>query len=209
MSRRDLPARGLTLIEIMVASAVFALLSLLSLSLFLPAQRVSSEANQQMDFDREARRFLAELRGELRNSGRGDDGSARFTVSSDSVGDRIVFRQRLGPGDALDTTRASADPGWSTEITWRLEEAGTLTGSAGPETYYSLVREQDGQRSIRLQYVREFDLEHLAPGGAGADAIALEFTLIRPFPYATGGASRDLVRRTYTDRIQLLNRGTP
>lgn len=196
-------SRAMTLLETVVAMAVLSVLAALMASAFLPAQRMTAETTVYLDMDRDARRLLDRLRRDLRSSGFKADGTQQFSLAPS--GEQLSLRRRLGPGAADDTTSAAPTPGWSTEIEWELVADGTWSSVPGALTRYALRRSQDGAALDVVSGAQALSLVHDESGGVGADTIVVTLTLARPFPYPSGGVPT-LVSRTYTDRVQLLNR---
>jgi prepilin-type N-terminal cleavage/methylation domain-containing protein len=195
--------RGMTLIEIMVGSAVLAVIAVVLLSTVIPLTRFSADTTVALDMEQRARAFFGQLRPELRQSGFaagvapiGPNGAmyllADTAIDADVLPDKLSFRRRTGP----------ADNAWSNTIVIRLdnspgrlsivrEELDPATGNAVRPMVVLQTGDIDG-----LEF-KEFD-----------GSLEVTLRLARANPNRGLGNEATILRRVYVDRIQLMNRSS-
>ncbi|MCO5165362.1 MAG: hypothetical protein M9894_03215 [Planctomycetes bacterium] len=192
---------GLTLLEVVVGSAILALLALVVMSATVPLSKVSSEAAIAHEMDRTASRVLADLRRELRQSG-WQGGAAQF--GQDAINGeaaviagtkKLTFRRRLG----INTTD------WSGDVVYERVAVGSYTGvpaTLSPSVRYRLRRAQGGQVTVLAENVYDVNFSMTT----GSRSILIELVLLRPNPDWRGGTTPPppIVRR-YRESVQLMN----
>lgn len=193
---------GLTMVEVMVSSAILAVLALIVMTATVPLSKVSSEAAVAQDMDRTAARVMAELRRELRQSGYlGTD--ARFGETAlNQEGEilngssQLMFQMRMGPDDT----------DWSSTVSVALAPGSpsTYTGvpaSVSPNTRNRLMRQQNGLATVLAEDV--YQLGFLM--NSGEEFLQVTLVLLRPNPNWTGGTPPPPIVRRYVERIELMN----
>lgn len=199
MKTRRLRTQGLTLVEVAVSSAILALLALALMSATIPLSNTSREQATSIDLDRDAGKFMAELRRELRQSGVQVNGVARVRVRTvTATNDTLDFYIRTGPLD--------------TNANWRPDEGGNALWTA-PISYRCPVSTQAaGRRKItRTDSNLTSDLIDNVQSvvytlATNSKSVTVTLTLVRKGIKATtaGAAPADIVR-VYTDQIELMN----
>lgn len=193
---------GLTLIEVMVASAILSLLALVLMSATVPLSRVSSEAAIAQDMDRTAARVLAQLRRELRQTGWLNTAARFGETALDQEGEilngsnQLMFQMRTGPADAdwtstVTIARAAGSPG-----SYR-----GVPSTLSPNARYRVTRAQNGLETVLAEDV--YDLSFLM--NSGEEFIQVTLVLLRPDPNWTGGTPPPPIIRRYVERIELMN----
>lgn len=150
--------RSLTLIEIIVASVILAMVSLVSMTLMAVLQRSNAVVAKNVDVARDARRVVGDIARDLRQTGFAYDETFQtnyeyapivaadasavtrpgfgFSILGDTAAGALpvlAFRKRTGFQDDLD-----AD--WNEFIEYEVVTDGTFTGVQGNPTRYALQR---------------------------------------------------------------------
>lgn len=199
-------AAGYTLIEIMISFVILVVLMLVITSAFLPLERATSRSNVDLDLDRTSRRVLAEIRRELRQSGKGGavekltvpaDGATITTAAPPTAAgavDLLVYSMRTGPDPTTD---------WRGPITIRAVPDGTFANvPANSVNRYRLERVEGPQTVVIAKNVSRVTTQR--PAGGKTVIITLE--LSRPDPHRVDAATvPNPITQTHTDQIQFLN----
>jgi prepilin-type N-terminal cleavage/methylation domain-containing protein len=202
--RKRLGSRaGLSLIEVMVSSAILAGLALVLMAANVPLSKTSSEMGLAFEMDRSAARFLAELRRELRQSGYNYTSAlgnvSTITVSTGTLTNSdLAYRRRLSFGSDLTVN-------WTPVRTLALQ-ASTLGNFMGGTSRYH-VRRTD-INSVVLDHVKKLEFT-LVPGiDSYFCAVDVDLTLARANPNWRGTATtaRALITRNYKETIEFLNK---
>lgn len=188
------PRAGMTLLEVVISSAILSGLALVVMFAMLPLTSASSEQGAFLDMDRSATKFLTELRRELRQSGRNGAtplfGGATFsplTLSTSGVvtnASGLWFRQRTGPST------------FSSDVVYRYV---TATGAQAPGV---VQRTTPGTLPLADTYSTVLgQVSGLTFNVATGDQVCVvRLTLQRT-------NNRGVVlQRTYTERIEMMNR---
>ncbi len=207
-------ARGVTLLEMVVSSAVLALLVLVVAGATIPLQRQAGETVLLVDQDERARRIMDPIRRELRQSGWNNDlvATPMFTIDPDgAAGDiaalttptvvtgaktLISFRVRTGLG-----TNA-----WGPPIKLVAERVGDFEAVPGTIPEYRLLRvaDMDGDGSDdALELARgisDMQIEH-----RGAQYVYVRVQLTDPDPRRLGDGVPEPLQRDFFDQIELFN----
>lgn len=179
---------GLTLIEVLASSVVLSVLALAIGSATQALQQGVAATSLSVDVQSDARRVLAEIRHELRQSGwEGSTNQVSSPVQGGVASAALTFRKRT----------ALADGGWSSEITYRVVADGTFSGVPGTPARFRLQRVQDGHAIGLARNVAAFQLTRQA----GSDTIQVTVTLMR----RGASSSAAPVRFTLVDQVQVLN----
>jgi prepilin-type N-terminal cleavage/methylation domain-containing protein len=197
---------GLTMIEVMVSSAILAGLALVLMAANVPLSKTSSEMGLAFEMDRSAARFLAEMRRELRQSGYNYITSNINTIelfdgtpTGDSKNSDLDYRRRLSFGSSLTTN-------WTPTRSLRLQ-ASTLGNFMGGTPRYH-VRRTD-INSVVLDHVKSLEFTLVAGTITGTFvAVDVDLTLARANPNWRGVATtaRALITRNYKESIEFLNK---
>jgi hypothetical protein len=177
--------RGLTLLEVVVSSALLAFIALVIMSATVPLSDASSESALAMDMDREASKFLTQLRRELRQSGFEANGTARIRVPTPSSVE--LYMRVAHDGDPAPWRPAG--PLWSTPISYALS-GGKITRTEGGLAMDVIANVSDVQYSLP----------------ANSNTIIITLTLTRKGTRAVAGGPPPDVVRTYRDQVEMLNR---
>lgn len=183
---------GLSLIEVMVSSAVLSMIALAIMSANAPLSRTASEAGVAFDMDRAAGKFLTQLRRELRQSGFNGTTS---TLSVDATTGALTFRMRGSFGSNLATN-------WDPPITYTLQSS-AHDGGTYPDgtTRFRVVRTQNGASWDAIDDVQSLTFTLVG----GADSVAVNLVLARTNPNWRGSGSPLIVRR-YGEAVEYLNK---
>lgn len=209
------PAReGMTLVEVVIATAVLAVLVTATMAAAWPLARATNAATLALDMDREARDFLAQLRREVRQSGWRDPGGAQFTTTPAVTGGPFAGETWLAETGSIDRDGDGATTGTSEVALQRqLALRMRLTESTWGEwiTYGSVP--DGGRRSVRrlrgspaATAIQTTALRNVADllfrevGGAIEVVLVLE----RNDPHAPAALGRT-IRRIYEERIDMQN----
>lgn len=181
MTRRRRSERaGLSLLEVVVSSALLAGIALIALSSAMPLTKASSGTATTLDLDRAAAQVLAELRRELRASGY-DRGTARFGENAPGDGGLALARPSI-----VFATRKDEDT-WSADVRW----------SHDPEK--EVVLRTAGSHPIELARHVESLTFQVRPGDRVCE---VDLVLSRADP--SDGTKR--ITRRYADRVEMMNR---
>lgn len=180
---------GLTLVEVVVSSAILSLIALAIMAANAPLSRAASEVGVAFDMDRSAAKFLTQLRRELRQSG---FNVSTNTISVDGTTGALTFRMRRSFGDDLATD-------WDPPITYRLEASPHGAYPDGSPRF-RLVRVQ-GVTSVALEDVQSCTFTLVT----GANSVAVNLVLARTNPNWRGSGSPLIVRR-YGEAVEYLNK---
>ena len=207
--RGSVSSRGLTLLEVLVATAILSGLILAVGAATIPMHRQVQTSSIQLDMDRAARRVLAELRRELRQSGNELGGGDMLTApapltatdpAAPAAVDLLTYRRRtgLGPGD------------WSAPITIRAVPDGTFKGTPAPTPRWALVRVQDlnGDGVAEQVHLLRDVLSFRAERPLNSRSVILRLELLTPDPLWKGGRASAPFVHVYEDQVELLNRGS-
>lgn len=175
---RSTGAHGLTLIEVMVSSAILALLALAILSATVPMSDGSAELGAAIDMDRDAAKFMTQLRRELRQSGYQ---GATVHAAVSGGGSTLTFEMRQDPST------------WSSSVVY------SVTAAAGRN---KIVRAQNGLTTDVILNVQS--VQYTLP--ANASSVGVTLTLVRRGVKALPGGTVPDIVRTYTDQIEMMNR---
>lgn len=184
---------GLTLVEVAITSTILALIALALLGATLPLSDASASQGVAFDMDREAGKFMAQVRRELTQSGFQPDGTARLRVlTTTTPGDTLEFYVRQGPD-------SSAAPWRPVGALW----VDPIRYSTAPGAVRNKIRRTEGGLTVDLIEGVESVQYTLPASGA---SLQVTLTLARRGTRATAaGVPADVVR-TYTDQIELMNR---
>lgn len=200
-SRRYHRRGGLTLVEVAVSIAILAMIALALMSATVPLTDASREQAIALDMDRQAGKFFAQLRRELRQSGQQADGADHvFSPASpfpsastgpSSVG--TVFQMRTGPEQS----------DWTSGVSYGLSASSPATFSGVPTTTsrFKVSRGADGLTNDVIDDVKSLQFTR-----NDANSVRVTLTLLRPAPKWTSGTPPPPIERTYNDVIQLMNR---
>lgn len=201
--------RGMTLIEVVIATAVLAILVLATFAAAWPLTRATNTATLALDMDREARDFFAVLRREVRQSGWNSTGAAQWTTAPAFLTGSTGSVDRDGDGSATAANEANLPR----QFTFRMR-TGPLDADWTPNTtYYSVV--SDGRRDVlRLRgdaataanqtTVLRNVQELVFRADATASTIEVILVLERNDPHATTADGR-VIRRLYEERVNMQN----
>lgn len=165
--------RALTFTEIMVASSLLALISLVSFNLMMILQRANATVSQNVDIGSNARRIVSEIARDLRQTGwtyeeatktnhercptTGANASlAGFgtTVFGDTDAGQLpvlCFRVRTGFTEDIEED-------WADFVEYSVIQDGTFTNVAGTPTRYALQRrsatDSDGDGDVTGETIR-------------------------------------------------------
>lgn len=209
---------GLTLIEVIISVAVFALLALAMLIVSIPMTRSTTGATLGLEMDREARALFALLRRDLRPSGY-DGSTANFSLDPNTApldtssygGTRPAVTFDLDRSGAIDAAKETFRPDLAcrkrTDIsTWGPWVVYNTTND--PTTGRLLVRRSVVSGTTLVQPVDVIkNVKHfLVRQDAGSLTIHVVLVLERIDAYETDpDPKKRLVQRVYEDRVQLMN----
>lgn len=181
---------GLSLIEVVVSSAILSMIALAIMSANAPLTRTANEVSIAFDMDRAAGRFFTQLRREVRQSG---FNVTTNTISVDGTTGALTFRMRRSFGDDLATD-------WDPAITYSL---GTSPFGGYPDgsSRFRLTRTQGGVSAVTLEDVQTLTFTLVG----GASSVAVNLVLARTNPNWRGSGSPLIVRR-YGEAIEYLNK---
>lgn len=193
---------GLTMVEVMVSSAILAVLALIVMAATVPLSKVSSEAAVAQDMDRTAARVMAELRREFRQSGYLGTAAKFGETALNQEGEilngssQLMFQMRTGPDDTdwSSTVFVALSPGSPSVYTG-------VPASVSPNTRNRLVRQQNGLTTVLAEDV--YQLGFLM--NSGEEFVQVTLVLLRPNPNWTGGTPPPPIVRQYVERIELMN----
>lgn len=181
---------GLSLIEVVVSSAILSLIALAIMSANAPMSKAASEVGVAFDMDRSATKALTQLRRELRQSGYN---VTTNTVSVDGTTGALTFRMRRTFGDDLATD-------WDPAITYQLQGSSHGNYPDG-SSRYKLVRTQGGLSTEVIDDIQSCTFTAVS----GADSVAVNLVLARQNPNYQRNGSVMIVRR-YGEAIEYLNK---
>jgi prepilin-type N-terminal cleavage/methylation domain-containing protein len=176
--------RGMSLIEIVVASAILSVLALAMLTATVSLTRSTNVATVALDLDRDADRFLAEFRREVRTSGYFKFAGTVYpqlwvggaaNAGEEGTSTSLRLRRRTG-GDPYNGTLAQCAAMWTPAAngnTW-IEYAAVSDGAFGNGTAkLKVVRrfaDPVAGTTVRstdvLNNVQSFSIKLIPPGGA-------------------------------------------
>ena len=139
--------RGFSLLEVMVSLGILSILILVASSLLLTLQRGTAVTAALTDTDQDARRVMADIRRELRQSGFHQDDVAQqnwdqlFSVGTLEAGATLTFLQRtdfVNPADYSAAQKLALD--WRRGIQYRLVADGSVVAPGGDITTYLLKK---------------------------------------------------------------------
>lgn len=190
---------GLSLLEVMVSVAILSLIALAMLSASVPLSDASRDQATSMDLDRDAMRFFAQLRREVRQSGTDTNGTPRLRVqTTTTAGDTLEFyvRQLPGTGNAAWSPNEGASAIWTAPIRYRMQASNEYGGR------FRITRTEGGLTTDLLDSVQS--VAYSFP--ANSRSITVTLRLVRSGTKGTndGAAPADVVR-TYTDQIEMMN----
>ncbi len=212
--RRRRASRGLTVLEMLIATAVLALLILAVGSATIPLQRQASDSVLHLDQEQRARRILDGLRREVRQSGWNSDVAAApmFALYPEgrpaglaAITSRLPlldlrFRTGLGAAD------------WSEPVRFSVVRDGEFSGVPVPTPRFVLVREADydGDGAVEPNEALQIaggisDLQLRQPPGGKWLEVALELTDPDPRWSGTRAGAPQPLRRTFLDRVEMRN----
>lgn len=194
MSRRGQQARGrrtgLTLLEVVVSTAILALLTLVIMTAFVPLSNTSNEAAVLLDMDRIAGKVMAQLRRDLRQSGY-DDGTPKFGMGT------------LGTvnGDLTQTATAPSgfSPSSATPFVLQLREDATTWSSAISWRRNGTELERVVNSSAQDMARQVTGIWFHVPTGDQVCQVTLQLSRQDPRDGST-------ILKTYVDRIEMMNR---
>lgn len=200
--------RGMTLLEIVVASAIVAFLALVIMSATVPLSTQSTSSAIAQDMDRTAARVLAMVRRDLRLTGYTEADAARFGKDAINDGDlsssppKMTFQRRE---DMNSNGWAGDDTDWSTNVVYErvAGSPSVFSGVPGTINRYRLVRTHNG-----LQTVLAEDVEDVTFTVADGDRyVIIILRLLRPDTTWRGGTDvPDPIRREYREQVEMMNR---
>ncbi len=155
-----LPARAFSLLEVVVASVILAVLLLATGSLLVPLQRGTAHTTATVDMGQDVRRVLADLRREVRQTGyrpdpaddsRDIDSAVQITSVVAGKTDRLVLRLRTdflrekpdGTAFVYDASTGvdeEYDYNWGREVTYEPVASDTVPKPGGAEQRYALLK---------------------------------------------------------------------
>lgn len=201
-----LRSAGFTLIEIVISFAILLVLALAIASAFLPIETATTRSNVDLDLDRNARRVLAELRREVRQTGMGN-GVDKLTVPADNVTittptpptaatatTLLTYEMRTGPDAATD---------WRGPITIRAVPDGTYSNvPANSVNRYRLERVEGTQTVVIARNVSRVSVNR----PAGGKTVTVTIDMSRPDPHrADPNVVPPPITQSHTDQIEFLN----
>jgi prepilin-type N-terminal cleavage/methylation domain-containing protein len=194
---------GLTMIEVMVSSAILAGLALVLMAANVPLSKTSSEMGLAFEMDRSASRFLGELRRELRQSGYNyTTALGNLPTMSVSTGaltnSDFSYRRRLSFGSDLTVN-------WTPVRTLALQNSTLGNFNGGTSRYH--VRRTD-INSVVLDHVKALEFTLIQGVDTNFCAVDVDLTLARTNPNWRGDATvaRALITRSYKETIEFLNK---
>lgn len=158
--------RGFTLIEVLVALALMALVSLISWRALDVVERSSERLNASADDTLAIVRALGQIERDIGQRAGGDilpaipAGAVAAPAAVLPPGIRWLAQQGATPVLAL--VRAAGDDGAWQQVYWR-QEGDTLLRAAGPAAY-RLPLPEPGRGDVVLDHVRQFTVRAWLPG---------------------------------------------
>lgn len=220
--------RALSLIEVVVASAVLGILTLATASLMITLQRGAAQTAASVDMVQRARRVLQELRRELRQSGHlvrietaleegTINGEPQFEIVN-GTNDTLTFRMRTSLPDATGDTEAN----WARRVTYTTSASDTLRAPGGGTVQrYALVKTvevlddsggwtplseglvvAEGIGSFRVTAIPGASSD---PGAQDAEELEVTLQVLRANPDHSDGVPAPL-ELTLTERMRVYNR---
>lgn len=187
----------MTLLEVVVSAAILAVLALMLMSATVPLSDTSSEQAASLDMDRDAGKFMAALRRELRQSGMEAGGTPRVRILGTST---LELYLRQGPGQ----DSAAWRPDEGAAALWTAPIRYTIAASAQGNRN-AITRAEGGLSAPAIENVQAvtYTLE------TNSNSLLVVLTLARRGvkPTLKGGPPSDLVR-VYTDRVEMMNRAS-
>ncbi len=179
--------RGYTLVEVLVSSSILAVLLVATAGVTTVMQRTTAATVIRSDVQRSARRVLAQIRSEVRQSGWEGSTDRVAAPLSDGVSTSVLtFQTRTGLGDGE----------WSNSITYQLSADGVFKDAPGTPARYRFVRVSNGLSVDLAANVTAFSCVR----DSGSDTIRITLTFM-----ARGERSEDVYLSSHTDEIMLLN----
>lgn len=193
---------GLTMVEVIVSSAILSGLALVLMAANVPLSKTSSEMGLAFEMDRSATRFLGELRRELRQSGYNYI-SANINTITVATGANtktcdLDYRRRLTFGNDLSVN-------WSPVRSLRLQTSTLGNFLDGTARYH--VRRTD-INSVVLDHVKDLEFTLVQGIDSYHAAVDVSLTLARANPNWRGNATvaKALITRDYNETIEFLNK---
>lgn len=234
IARSEGPLRrsGLTLLEVVVSSALLALLVLVISAAVVPVNRVSKDSMVSLDMERTGRRVMAELRRELRQSGSSADGKRRWVIGETTVPsttDPLLLLSEIetplvgstadiNTGASMnllafqtrkDLHAANEDENWTTTVVLKAVKVGIFKNTPGAINRFRLVRAADLNGDGTVQSSEEVTVAH----GVSkfrveefGDGLQVLLQLTEPNPIWIGGVVPTPYQKTFEDTIELLNK---
>lgn len=222
---------GVSLLEILIASAMLAAIALALLMVTVPLTRLTSDTTVALEMDARARSFFGYLRPRLRQSGFGSStvedptGGGTFcfplvtstgtskvkgamylledtAIDADTDFDKLTFRCRTSPAAGA----VSGDGDWSARNVIFLETTGGRLSISHTQVDGTggTVRPKLILESGDVSALRFVDGDNTLPNGDGTIEVTL--TLVRGNPnFGQAGEAREITR-AYVDRVILMNR---
>jgi prepilin-type N-terminal cleavage/methylation domain-containing protein len=185
--RARLRRRGYTMIEVAIAASLLVVLIMATTEVVTVVQRTAVATLTQSDAQRHARRILAQIRSELRQSGWEGSTDQVSSPAQDGVATGVLtFQTRTG----------LAAGAWSPSITYRLTKDSAFKSTPDAPDRFRLVRVSNGETIGIAANVTSFSCVR----DAGSDTVRISITLL-----SRGDRAEDLYVSLHTDEILLLN----
>ncbi len=225
-------SRAFSLLEVLVASAILAVLLLATASLMITLQRANAHTGASIDMDQQIRTVLTQLRSDIRQSGFDSAGNSQITLAP-ATGVVAQIRIRTGMDLAITnedgtTTDIRTDhtarlsQNWQRRVTYRLVEAATIPRPGGTLTTYDLLKtteEGDPLDPVATDVpiatnIAAFTLTDMTPNDGASPPVytspSLEFEAVieaaRTNPDWSGGGTPEPIRFKLTERLRAYNR---
>lgn len=199
---------GLTLFEVVIATAIVGLLSLVLMAAQLPLGKTSTAVGTAFDMDRSATAFLGQLRREVRQSGYNTSAAEvkEFQLSLadglDGGPSTLAFRHRTAWGNVVDDTPSSA---WSRQIGYRLAPSALGSYPTGAARY-RVVRSMAGGEHDVLDHVQALRFELIQGPDLENASLTVSVTLAREDSSWDGSGAPRVLVRTYGEVVEFLNK---
>lgn len=203
--------RGVTLLEIMIASAMLTILVLVIASATIPLQRQASDSYRNNDQEAAARRILDMIRRDLRQTGWNSNlasdpmftagGAAPSDLADGTSHTLFTCRLRTGLGEA----------DWSaTEVSWLAVRDGSFSGVPTATPRYRLVRQADYDHDGTVEATEALELARGLSAvsileSAGTQSVVVSITLTEPDPRRDGPGIPPPLSRVFRDVVELRN----
>lgn len=192
-ARKTYRTQGMTLIEVAISLAILSMITLVLLGATIPLSDAGAGQGAALDMDRQANKFLSQLRRELRQSGYTTTGAPKVTRNSATS---LTFAMRTGVDDTTD---------WTPDIRYDLVTSArdpVYKGIAGNPPRYKITRTQNGLPPADVID----DVASLTYTlAAGSRTVEVTLVMLRPSTRWTTGAPPPPIRREYSDQIEMMN----